>query len=175
MPNIENSNICLYFHINSVKNEVFYVGIGNEKRPYVKHKRSKLWNNVVKKYNYVVDIIEEGLSWKEACEKERFYIAKIGRKDKGLGPLVNHTDGGEGAKGIIHSLESRLKNSNSHKGLPSNSKGIKWNHTQETKNEMSKIHLGKGTKQKGKSWSEKRRQAQINRKNKNNTLCPQSK
>jgi len=39
----------LYFHINSVKNEIFYVGIGNNKRPFSKSTRSKLWHNVVKK------------------------------------------------------------------------------------------------------------------------------
>jgi uncharacterized protein involved in tellurium resistance len=32
--------------------------------------------------------------WEEACKKETFFISYYGRKDLGLGSLVNMTDGG---------------------------------------------------------------------------------
>lgn len=96
---IVGKKFSLYFHINSVKNEIFYVGIGNSKRPYTKHHRNNFWFNIVNKYNYIVDIIEENLTWEEACEREIFYISKIGRRDLCKGPLVNMTNGGEGSRG----------------------------------------------------------------------------
>lgn len=107
---------CVYYHINSVKNEIFYVGIGTQKRAFSKNKRSFFWQNVVNKYNYIVDIIAENLLWDEACEIEKKNIAKIGRRDKGLGPLVNMTDGGDGAQGVIRSEESKKKYSLANKG-----------------------------------------------------------
>ncbi|MBP9758737.1 hypothetical protein KBD45_03505 [Candidatus Dojkabacteria bacterium] len=85
----------IYFHINPLKNEVFYVGKGSGRRAYKKYDRSELWNNIVNKYGLIVNIIEEGITNKEALELEKFYINKIGRRDLELGPLVNHTDGGE--------------------------------------------------------------------------------
>jgi len=109
-----NNNICVYFHINPLKNEVFYVGIGNLKRPYKKSSRSVYWKNTTKKYGYIIDIVHTNLSWKEACTKEKFYIKFIGRKDLNLGPLVNLTDGGDGIKNL--SQESRKKISDSGKG-----------------------------------------------------------
>ena len=90
------NNKVLYFHINSVKNEIFYVGIGNTKRPYDKIGRSNFWKRTVKKYNYIIDVVETGLTWEQAKEREIFYIAKIGRRDLTKGPLVNLSDGGEG-------------------------------------------------------------------------------
>lgn len=122
---------CVYFHINPLKNEIFYVGIGNVKRPYVKSNRRKFWKNIVNKYGYIVDVVHINLSWKEACILEKFYVKKIGRRDLGLGTLVNLTDGGDGLsnpsketrlkmskaaliRGI--SIEQRIKFSNSKKG-----------------------------------------------------------
>lgn len=108
------NNICVYFHVNSLKNEVFYVGIGTIKRPYIKYNRSIFWKNTVKKYGYIIDIIHKNLTWEEACIKEKFYIKFIGRKDLNLGSLVNLTDGGDGIKNL--SLEARKKISDSGKG-----------------------------------------------------------
>ena len=47
-------DILIYRHIRLDTNEVFYVGIGNEKRPYTKHRRSGFWNNIVNKTEYEV-------------------------------------------------------------------------------------------------------------------------
>ena len=94
------NNSCVYLHINPLKQEIFYVGIGNEKRPYSKLQRNRHWKSIVKKYGYIIVIIHEKLFWEEACKLEKHYIAKIGRKDKRLGTLVNYTDGGEGTPGF---------------------------------------------------------------------------
>lgn len=97
------NNICVYFHINPIKQEVFYVGIGlSGIRPYRLSSRTKLWKNIVKKYGYDVIIIHDNLTYEEASELEIKYIEQIGRRDKGLGPLVNNTSGGDGIRGYIN-------------------------------------------------------------------------
>lgn len=98
----------IYFHINPLKNEIFYVGKGKDKRAWSKSRRNKIWKNITNKYGYIVDIVEENLNESEALERESFYIKKIGRKDLGLGPLVNLTDGGDG--GINKSISDEHKN-----------------------------------------------------------------
>ena len=104
--NLDNDT-CLYFHVNMDKKEIFYVGIGNEKRPYKKSSRSLYWKQTIEKYNYQIIIIEKDLTWEQACEKETFWIKKIGRSDLGNGTLVNLADGGEGIRNI--SIEARNK------------------------------------------------------------------
>lgn len=94
------NNYYVYFHINPLKNEIFYVGKGKGKRAFEKgSRRGDYWNRVVKKYGYIIDIVEDNLTEQEAFEREMFYIKKIGRKDLGLGTLINMTDGGEGTSG----------------------------------------------------------------------------
>jgi len=104
------NNICVYLHINPIKQEVFYVGIGNiKKRPYSKRLKSlnNHWHKIVNKYGYQVIIIHKDLSWQRACELEIKYIKQIGRHDKGLGSLTNHTDGGDGSNGYKLTIEQR--------------------------------------------------------------------
>jgi hypothetical protein len=98
MKGIKNK-FCTYMHINPVKNEVFYIGIGTINRPYQIIRRSLFWNNTAKKYGFKVQILHEGQTWEQASEKEREYIKKYGRQDKGTGTLVNMTDGGDGTRG----------------------------------------------------------------------------
>ena len=106
----------IYFHINPLKNEIFYVGKGKDKRAWSKSKRSNYWKNIVKKYGFIVDVVEDNLTEDEAFEREIFYIRKIGRKDLKTGPLVNLTDGGEGGINKILSNEHRERISKSLKG-----------------------------------------------------------
>lgn len=90
----------VYRHRRLDTNEIFYVGIGREKnRAFEKHKRNRHWENVINKTEYQVEIISEVDTWEDACELEMFLISEYGRKDLGLGPLVNMTDGGEGSLG----------------------------------------------------------------------------
>ncbi len=141
MKTEELNNCVVYFHINLIKNEVFYVGIGSRKeRPFSKIHRSELWHNIVNKYGYDILIIEEGLTWIEACEREKYYINWIGRRDLGLGTLVNHTNGGEGIVGRIVSLETRIKISKSKIGKSSYNKGLK--HSKESRKKMSDAKKG---------------------------------
>jgi len=102
----------VYRHIKLDKNEVFYVGIGSDEK-YERSKTSKNrnlhWHNITKKTPYEVEIILDNLTWEEACEKEKEFIRLYGRRDLKEGTLVNMTDGGEGAFGILVSEETKQK------------------------------------------------------------------
>jgi hypothetical protein len=102
----------VYRHIRLDKQEVFYVGIGSDEK-YERSKttknRNKYWHNIVKSTAYEVEIMLDDLTWEEACEKEKEFIKLYGRKDLKEGTLVNMTDGGEGAFGVIMSEETREK------------------------------------------------------------------
>jgi hypothetical protein len=99
----------VYRHIRLDKNEPFYIGIGKtEKRAYSKHSRNRYWNHITKNTEYKVQILFDDLSWDMAVEKEIELIQTYGRKDLGLGTLVNLTDGGEGLRNYKLS-ESQLQ------------------------------------------------------------------
>lgn len=98
---------CVYRHIRLDKNEPFYIGIGNSKyRATKKEKRNDIWQNIVNKTPYRVDILFEDITWEEACEKEKEFIALYGRKKDG-GTLANITFGGEGVLGLSQSDEAK--------------------------------------------------------------------
>lgn len=129
----------LYRHIRLDKNQPFYIGIGSDssfKRAFEKTRRSQLWNKIVSKTSYEVEIIFDNLTWEEACKKEIEFISIYGRKDLGTGVLVNLTDGGEGALGrkYIASQETKEKLRKSHLG---------FKHSDETKLKHSLIRKGK--------------------------------
>lgn len=99
----------VYQHLRKDTNKVFYVGIGNDaKRAYSVINRNSYWHNIVKKVGYVVEIIQEGLTWEEACQEEIKLIAKYGRADLGTGLLVNQTNGGEGLSNPSAEIRSRM-------------------------------------------------------------------
>jgi hypothetical protein len=100
----------LYKHIRKSDNIIFYIGIGDNNRPYIKSGRNQHWHNTVKKYGYNIEIIADNLTWDEACDLETKFIAFYGRKNLGLGNLVNKTNGGEGVKGLKKTEEQKLKN-----------------------------------------------------------------
>jgi len=101
------NKIVVYKHIRLDTNEVFYIGIGNPKRPYNKNSRSDFWKRVTNKTDYKVEIIYSDLTWEEACEKEIELIEFYGRRDLGNGTLVNLTDGGEGISGYEMTNEQK--------------------------------------------------------------------
>jgi hypothetical protein len=113
----------LYRHIRTDLNQPFYIGVGEDipekegsfKRAYEKTNRNSYWCNIVNKTKYIVEIILDDISWKEACEKETEFILLYGRSDMNQGPLCNLTNGGEGKKGVLDTLETRIKKSNSAK------------------------------------------------------------
>lgn len=98
----------VYQHRRLDTNEIFYIGIGNDKnRAYSKYDRSSIWFNYVNKYGYKIEIIESNITWEKALELEKYYIKKIGRLKKNEGPLVNLTDGGDGILGYNHTDETK--------------------------------------------------------------------
>lgn len=121
----------LYRHIRLDKNQPFYIGIGRYPkskdcskfyRAFKKTRANRIWNNIVAKTDYEVEILLENLTLDELREKEIEFIKLYGRIDIDTGTLANLTDGGEGTlncKGNLgkkHSNETKNKISNSKKG-----------------------------------------------------------
>ena len=142
-------NKVVYIHKRKDTNKVFYVGIGSKYRPYTQRKNT-MWNGIVKKYGYEVEILYQGLEWEEAILIERYLICHLGRKDKGKGYLANMTDGGEGNQNMIYTDEWREKQRISSMGRKQNTTaklkkslaltGKKF--TEERKNNISKSKKG---------------------------------
>lgn len=87
-------------HKKADTKEVFYVGIsGSVKytRGYSSLQRNNLWNKIVKKHGYIVEILHDNLSKEEAIEWECNLIKKYGKISERNGCLCNITNGGEGA------------------------------------------------------------------------------
>ena len=111
----------VYKHNRLDTDEVFYIGIGStESRMSSKKSRNKYWHNIVKKHGMSIEIIEENLTWDEACDREKYWIAYYGR-DK----LCNMTDGGEGSCGKIVSEDTKRKISKSKIGKKLSEEHIK--------------------------------------------------
>lgn len=168
----------LYRHLKP-NGDVFYIGIGkNEKRAYNKNNgRSNYWKNIINKYhNYEVDILKRDLTWEDACELEKILISYYGRKDLGLGNLVNMTDGGDGTNGMIHPnppMKGKF-HTNKTKILISNSKKGKFIKYNEGVNEIRKekikqANLGKIRTEKFKIDVGLRFKGNTNRKGKKNS------
>lgn len=136
----------LYRHIRLDTNEPFYIGIGSDEDG--KHERSraswgrnKIWKRIVNKVSYRVDIIQDNLTWDEACTKEIEFIKLYGRRDLGLGPLVNLTDGGDGLIGYKRS-DKLNKDALLYRAIPIFQYDLegnfikKWNSSAEASNEL---------------------------------------
>jgi len=92
-----NRRFYIYRHLRTDTNEVFYVGRGVGSRYRATYGRNIVWHRVVEKCgSFVAQKILENLTLEEAKEKEKEFVAIYGRKDSGLGTLVNLTDGGDG-------------------------------------------------------------------------------
>jgi hypothetical protein len=125
----------IYRHVRLDLNQPFYIGIGNShayKRAYTKDSRNKYWKNIVTKTEYRVEIILDGLTWEEACEKEIEFITLYGRKDLGKGSLVNLTNGGEGTANLAKEVKEKIRAANTGQ-----------TRTQKTKDKMSAFQRGK--------------------------------
>lgn len=126
--------MILYRHIRLDKNEPFYIGIGNDRRPYTKSNRNSVWKSIVSKTDYRVDILFDDLTLEEANEKEKEFILLYGRIDLGTGTLCNLTSGGQITQ---HSEETRKKISKRHKGR----KGRPL--SEEHKNKLIEVNTGR--------------------------------
>lgn len=106
----------VYRHRRLDNNTIFYIGIGVSKnRAYQKRSRNSLWNNIVSKSEYEVEIIADNIDCLDAKELEIFLISLYGRRDLKNGILCNMTDGGDGNTNF--SLDTKNKISNSLKGI----------------------------------------------------------
>lgn len=132
----------VYFHKRTNTNEVFYVGIGKTAaRAKSTQSRNDFWWNIINKVDYIIEIIHSKISWDLAVDLETKYIKQIGRRDLGLGPLVNLTDGGEGNIGWVPSEDIKNRIGNSNRGKK---------RTDEYKKERSKRYSGKNNPMYGK-------------------------
>jgi len=133
----------VYRHIRLDKNEPFYIGIGSDEkydRSKERYNRNGLWKIIANKSDIEIEILLDGLTYEEAKEKEKEFIALYGRKNNNTGILTNLTDGGEGSLGIVISDETRQKLSIAHLGNKSRT-GHKL--SIETRQKMSASALGK--------------------------------
>lgn len=150
-------NTCqnyVYCHYRIDTNEVFYIGKGQQRRAYSKQKRNNYWKNIVNKAKgFTVEILAKNLTTQEALNYERLLISSLRGKYPDL--LCNLTDGGEG--GLNPSLETRLKQSiaktgrklsEEHKHKISTA-GKNRVVTEETRNKIRLIQLGRKSKYKG--------------------------
>lgn len=146
----------VYRHIRLDKNQPFYIGIGSDdefRRASSTIGRNKFWKAISTKTEYEIEILMDGLTWEQACEKEKEFIALYGRRDKKNGTLVNLTDGGDGAKGIIVSEAKKKIASKKMKGNK-NAKGSK--RSENTKKAISEKMKGKKNAL-GNFWSDEKR------------------
>lgn len=136
----------VYAHIRLDIDEIFYIGVELDSpkkksskgyRAKVTQNRSVLWNRVVNKAGYKIEILEEELSNEEALLLEQMLIKKYGRYDKNEGLLVNHTDGGDGIVGFRHSGETKEKQRRS---------ALKRGISEETKKKMLEARRRSGYK-----------------------------
>jgi len=94
---------------------VFYVGKGCGKRYKLSTKsvRSKHFLNYKNKYNCDVRITHSNLKEEESFKLEKDTIEKYKSNNQ---CNCNYTNGGEGISGYIHSQETKIKISETHKG-----------------------------------------------------------
>lgn len=102
------NNYVVYRHLK-LNGEIFYIGMGDPKRPYNRSGRSVYWHNIVNKHGRIVEILAENLSCEEAYILEIKLVAFYGRRDLNKGTLVNLTDGGEGSNKSKRSEEAKEK------------------------------------------------------------------
>lgn len=133
----------VYKHIRKDNNQPFYIGVGglisfdNYQRANGSnwkglHNRSNFWKNVVDKYGFIVEIVLDNCTKKEAFNKEVELIKLYGRQDINTGILVNHTDGGDGRINSSDKIKKKC-------GI----KNIGRKASEETKQKLSKVQRGK--------------------------------
>jgi hypothetical protein len=119
----------IYTHSRLSDGQVFYVGKGRGRRARSTSDRSEYWHKTAAKHGYVVEIVECGLQEWYAFEREVELIAL--HREKGS-PLTNHTDGGEGVSGYMHTDVSKRRMGETSKSL--------WNDEEYRKNHIKAMH-----------------------------------
>jgi hypothetical protein len=142
--------------------EPFYVGkgTGNRIKLSLYDRESPFKVNKIHKIKYlggeIVSIkLYENLENNQSLEIEKMIISKIGRRDLGLGTLVNQTDGGDGRLTSYHSIETKKKISETKK-----SQNLSTPHTDETKYKLREINKGDKNPMFGKTHSDEVKEEQ---------------
>ena len=111
----------VYKHYREDDNQLFYIGLGRNKRAYQVGGRNKLWTNIYKKHGRRVEICSSNLSLAEANLIERKLIEKYGKLVDGSGILSNIGDGGGliWNRGLAKEKQPRYnhKNTKEHKNI----------------------------------------------------------
>ena len=113
----------VYEHVRPDNNTCFYVGKGRGKRCY-QASRNEHHDRIVSKVGMIVNIVKDNLTEKEAYVYEReliiHYVFDLGygidiigynNNLNENGHLTNHTFGGDGSFGLVHSDEWKLQHS----------------------------------------------------------------
>jgi group I intron endonuclease len=136
----------VYRHIRKDKAQVFYIGIGTRSgnhRAKSKSSRNKIWNSIVKKTDYEVEMLFEDVDLDFAIEKEKEFIKLYGKMIDGTGTLCNLTDGGEGSVGFKHTEEFKKRLSESRKGVKPKNTRKGFIVTEETREKIRLANTGK--------------------------------
>lgn len=112
------SKFYVYGHYTQDTDVLFYIGKGSGRRSEAKDNRSRFWHNIVKKHGFTSRVLAKFDTEAEALRYEIEAIGFFGRRDLGVGPLINMTDGGEGITGakLVRSAEYLEKQSARQKG-----------------------------------------------------------
>lgn len=113
------SSSYVYAFFRPDTGEPCYIGKGSTKTRWCDFKRRGRGHlsNIIKKYGGQLPAVKirTGLTEDEAFTTEMSFINAIGRADLGEGPLVNKTNGGEGARGWVPTPEVRARMSATNK------------------------------------------------------------
>lgn len=156
----------IYMHVQLDAAIPFYVGQGKVRsrtsanaaertvyeRAFHRRSRTALWKNVAAKHGLDVLILDCGLTQNEADELEIRYIARLGRRDLGTGPLVNLSEGGGGPAGWVATPEWKDKVSKALRGRK------RPQFTQEWRDNISRSGMGRASPRKGVVLSQETRQ-----------------
>lgn len=116
----EDRNYCVYCHTNKV-NGKRYIGLTGDKpeirwRNGANHTYNEYFRRSIQKYgwdNFIHEVLFDNLTFGEACELEKEFIAKYNTTNRELG--YNMTSGGEGVSGYHFSEETKKKISKTQK------------------------------------------------------------
>ena len=134
----------VYAYLRESNNTPYYIGKGKGNRAFINHRTKNGGIHTPKDQTKIV-FLESNLSELGAFALERRLIRWYGRKDLGSdGILLNRTDGGDGASGLICSEGTRKKMSESGKGKSHKP------FSDETREKLSKERKGRPSPKKGK-------------------------
>lgn len=151
------SDYYVYEHIRKDNNIVFYVGKGRRERAY-KSKRNEHHDRIADKYGFIVNIVKDGLTEEEAYKLENEliydYVFNKGygidieglRKPDSIYQLTNHTLGGDGSYGLVHTEEWRKQHSEDMMGEKNPMYGVNvWESYDEKKKQEIKNKISQNT------------------------------